>query len=176
MQGIEHVEPALKNLIEELNPDIFIVDISLVKAKVTVLSILLDTDEGITIDECARISRALNHYLEEEDPFNFHFRLEVSSPGVGRPLKVRRQYHKNVGRKLKVTTLEGELLKGKLLATDDTGITLQPAPKKRPKGRPDRKGGNSKKNKAAARNAEESPTVAIPFELIKEAKVEISFD
>lgn len=159
-QGLEQVEEYIREVIEEHHPDVFIVEIALHRGSRNVLSIWVDTDAGIMIDECARISRRLNQYFEESSPFNFPFRLEVSSPGVGKPLRLLRQYHKNVGRKLKVVLENGEVVKGKLEVVAEDQITLRPKPKKK-----------KKKNEEAA-----PELVEVPFENIKEAKVEISFD
>ena len=158
-QGLEQVENYIREVIAEHHPDVFVVEIALHRGNRSVLSIWVDTDEGIMIDECARISRRLNQYFEESSPFNFPFNLEVSSPGVGRPLRLMRQYHKNVGRKLKVVLENGDVVKGKLEIVEEDRITLRPKPKKK------------KKEEAAA-----PETVEVPFDTIKEAKVEISFD
>lgn len=160
MQGFDEVEQHLRGIVAEHYPDVFIVEVSLAKGPSSVLSFWIDTDEGITIDLCARISRKLSAWLEENDPFDFPFNLEVSSPGIGRPIKVRRQYHKNVGRKLKVKTTEGRTHTGTLAAVDDEGITLAFDPKKKPK-----KSENS-----------ENTDIKVAFDAIQEAKVEISFD
>ncbi len=160
MQGHEKVESDIRKIIADFNSDVFIVDIFLNRGPQSVLSILVDTDPGINIDECAKISRQLNRYFEEENPWNFPFRLEVSSPGVNRPLVLHRQYIKNIGRKLKVFLEEGGTVKGKLESVDEEKIVLRPAPKK-------------KKKKGAP---EEPETIEISFDMIKEAKVEISFD
>ena len=159
MQKFDQVEKDLRSIIQKVNPNVFVVEYALHRGGNNVLSICVDTDQGITIDECARISRKMNVYFEEEDPFDFPFKLEVSSPGVGKPLKLHRQYHQNIGRKLKVTLLDGQNFKGKLELVDDEGIVLRPKPKKKKK------------------NAEPAPeTIRFEFEKIKEAKVEISFD
>lgn len=173
MQGHESVEADIRKLIEEHNPDIYIVDIKLKTSRRSVLSILLDTDEGITIDECARVSRRLNAYFEEEDPFSFPFELQVSSPGVGRPLVMRRQFRRHVGRKLKVRLTDDAEVKGRLQKVEEDVIVLELPPKKKKKG-----GKNAaKKNKEASPNgANDDNEITIGFDSIKEAKVEISFD
>jgi ribosome maturation factor RimP len=70
------------------------------------LEIYVDTDRGITIDICARLSRKLAEEVEIQpelqDLLPNRFRLDVSSPGLSRPLKLERQYRKNVGRLLRV--------------------------------------------------------------------------
>lgn len=164
MQGYESVEADIRKLIEEFNPEIFIVDIKLSVSSKSVLSILLDTDNGIGIRDIAGVSRKLNLYFEEEDPFSFAFNLQVGSPGVGNPLKIRRQYPRNLGRKLKVTLLDGNQVVGKLRGIHEEHIVLELPPQK-------------KKKKQASASAESDETEKIiTFDSIKEAKVEISFD
>lgn len=160
MQGLEAVEATLRELVEQHFPEVFVVEVALAVGPHSVLSFWIDTDEGINIDQCTRVSRKLNTWLEENDPFDFPFTLEVSSPGVGRPLKIKRQYFKNIGRKLKVKTTEGQTVAGKLIHADEEGITLAPDSKKKPK-----KTENS-----------ENTDIRVAFDAIKEAKVEISFD
>lgn len=160
MQGLETVENAVNAILEEHFEDVFVVEIALAKGPRNVLSIWIDTDEGINIDRCARVTRKLNAWFEENDPFDFPFLMEVSSPGVGKPLKILRQYHKNIGRKLKVITTKGEVFLGKLEAVDENSIQLLPEEKK--------------KSKKVAQS--ETILISLGFDVIREAKVEISFD
>jgi ribosome maturation factor RimP len=160
MQGYENVENAIRELIAELFPDVFIVEINLQRGPKNVLSIWIDTDEGITIDRVARIGRKINGWLEENDPFDFAFTIECSSPGLGRPLKILRQYHKNVGRKLKVKTTDGNSVVGKLESVSEEGIVLLPEAKTK-----------KKKNTQS-----ETTHISLAFDVIQEAKIEISFD
>jgi ribosome maturation factor RimP len=160
MQGFEEAEKTMRELVDANFPDVFVVELSFVRGPKSVLSFLVDTDEGITIDKCARISRKLSAWLEETDPFEFPFSLEVSSPGLSRGLKIPRQYSKNVGRRLKVKIIEGETVVGVLEEVSELGITLQPDPKKKPK---------------KSENIE-NPPLLIAFDVIQEAKIEISFD
>lgn len=88
----------------------------------------LDRMEGISIDDCVRISRALESRLDRarED-----FALEVSSPGLEAPFRVRQQYEKSLGKKLVVQLHEGENVTGKLLELKKDGFILEiPAAKK----------------------------------------------
>lgn len=77
------------------------------------LLVILDGDKGISIDDCAELSRNLSTALDETNLVDGAFILEVSTPGLDQPLKNRRQYVKNVGRnvkvKTKVNTVEGKL-------------------------------------------------------------------
>ncbi|UHG90194.1 ribosome maturation factor RimP [Spirosoma oryzicola] len=153
------------------NGQIYIVDVQVVgrqggRIKVT---ILLDSDAGITIDECADISRRLGLQMDESNFFGeAPFTLEVSSPGVDFPLTFPRQYIRNIGRNLAVLLTNGTTYKGKLESADDTGIVLIIEPEKKPK---------SKKKKEANLTVETpvSGPVSVPFEQIKKAVVEISF-
>lgn len=75
--------------------------------------VILDGDKGISIDDCAELSRNLSNSLDESNLVDGAFVLEVSTPGLDQPLKDRRQYVKNVGRNVKVKTkvnsVEGKL-------------------------------------------------------------------
>jgi len=129
----ENLEVLLTPLLED--GDCFLVDIITKPSKVSQkVSILVDSDEGITIQQCTSISRRLAKQLEELEIFSEAYTLEVSSPGLDQPLVLPRQYKKNVGRNLKVTLKNGEVLQGTLVEAMDEEITLQmPLPKKKPK-------------------------------------------
>ena len=67
-----------------------------------VVRVFVDADEGVNLDTCAQVSRQLGFLLETDDTIDGKYRLEVSTPGVDRPLADPRQYKKNVGRPLSV--------------------------------------------------------------------------
>ena len=99
-------------------------DIFLVKLTVSSsndINVLLDSDSGLTLSDCRSISRAIESSLDREDE---DFSLTVSSAGVGEPL-VLRQYKKNVGRKVRVTLIDGEIIEAKMVAADDKGVELE---------------------------------------------------
>ena len=129
----EHLEVLLNPMLDEDN--IFLVDIIIKPSKVSQkITILLDSDEGITIQECTSISRRLAKQLEELEVFSEAYTLEVSSPGLDQPLILLRQYLKNLGRTLKVTLKTGETVSGVLTEADEETVTLQlPEPKKKSK-------------------------------------------
>ena len=89
------------------------------------LIILVDGDEGISIQDCAAISRHVGFHLEEENTIEKAYNLEVSSPGVGEPLLLNRQYSKNIGRDLSVRLTDASVKEGKLLAVSDNDITIE---------------------------------------------------
>jgi ribosome maturation factor RimP len=105
--------------------DLFIVNInvseSAVKQKVTVV---VDGDQGVSIGQCAQLSRRLAKRLEEAFGEEISYTLEVTSPGADQPLVFPRQYKRHTGRKLKVTLQDGTEKTGALTEVTDTGITL----------------------------------------------------
>lgn len=89
----------------------------------------IDGLEGVSIDDCVGVSRHIESSLDREQE---DFELQVSSPGVNKPLRDRRQYVKNVGREVKVLTHDGRELKGELLSADDQlKLKLPPSKKKK---------------------------------------------
>ncbi len=117
----------IKAMAEESLPDndLFIVDISVsdsaVRPKILVLA---DGEQGITIDQCARISRRINAKIAEMFGEEMAYVLEVSSPGVDYPLTQPQQFKRNVGRSLKVKMQDGTEKTGKLEEVTETGINL----------------------------------------------------
>ena len=93
------------------------------------LQVFLDTDIGVTIDQCAEISRSLASEIDRENFIETSYRLEVSSPGIDKPLTLLRQYRKNVGRRFKVTFERAGLrstIVGPLSALEDDLLTFSP--------------------------------------------------
>jgi ribosome maturation factor RimP len=89
--------------------------------------LLVDKDGGVTLDECAEVSHALSAALEVDDALlgPGSYTLEVSSPGVSRPLTLPRHWRRNVGRRVRVERSDGSSLLGRVSAADDRGATLR---------------------------------------------------
>ena len=106
-------------------PQLFLVDLIVtgISGKQCVL-VLIDGETGLSIEMCSLISRKFSSRIEEEDLIEGAYNLEVSSPGVDRPLSLPRQYKKNIGRELKIETLEGEVFEGKLKEIEEQTIIL----------------------------------------------------
>jgi ribosome maturation factor RimP len=112
----------IEKLVEEhiSGTGLFLVAVKISAAgKITVLA---DTKEGITIDECASISRLIekNFNREEED-----YELQVSSPGLEMPFLVKQQYYKSEGKRIEVTDTEGMKYFGILRNVTDGGFELE---------------------------------------------------
>ena len=85
------------------------------------IQIVIDGDHGVALSECMRISRNIENNIDREV---YDFSLEVSTPDIAHPIKVKRQYVKNINRILKVTTAE-ENFEGTLAETTDDAIVLK---------------------------------------------------
>ncbi len=121
------LQKAIENYIITLlqkNEDVFLVDIKINPGND--IKIFVDADNGITIEKCIRINRALYKQIEEGSLFpNGDFALEVSSPGVDEPLKLNRQYQKNIGRTVEVCLNDETKKQGKLRSVNDTDISIE---------------------------------------------------
>ncbi len=109
----------------------FLVDVQVRLERAGVLlQIFVDTDKGITIDQCAQISRELRTFLEGQRTLgDTDFRLEISSPGMDKPLTMLRQYPKNVGRRFSIrfaSAPEPASLTGVLTQVAGDVLTFQP--------------------------------------------------
>lgn len=90
------------------------------------VKVFIDGDEGVTIQKCIALNRKLAKDFEENQVFPADdFSLEVSSPGLDEPLKLLRQYKKNIGRLVEVTLSDGTVKEGKLLAVHEDAIDIE---------------------------------------------------
>ncbi|MCC6816342.1 MAG: hypothetical protein IT267_08025 [Saprospiraceae bacterium] len=107
---------------EEGFRDCFVVDIVQGGKNIT---IFIDSDQSITYDICKSVSRYLEAILDEKLWFGDDYVLEVSSSGLSKPLKFPRQYIKNIGRDLKIQTIEGNLYEGKITNADNETVKIE---------------------------------------------------
>lgn len=117
----------IASVVEENLPDesTFLVDI-IIKGTNTgkKVLILIDGDQGVSIDACANISRVVGNNLEENDMIENAYKLEVSSPGLDHPLASVRQYRKNIGRRVRVTLNDEKEAIGELLKVEEDKILI----------------------------------------------------
>lgn len=111
----------LKRVIEPLleKENLFLVEVSVSPDNRVVVT--LDGDKGVSIDSCVNISRAIESAFDRDKE---DFELEVTSAGLGQPLKLPRQYQKYLGKELEVVLKSGEKLTGTLQNADESGFTL----------------------------------------------------
>ena len=120
------VEKRVIALVEEKiadRPELFLVEVKMLPNNKLIIHV--DGDEGISIQDCAAISRHVGFHLEEENVLEKAYNLEVSSPGVGEPLKLTRQYTKNIGREVSVRLANGDKIEGELLSVDEGAIVIE---------------------------------------------------
>ena len=105
-------------------PGLFLVE---VKIKPTNnIKVFIDGDQGVSIEKLVHYNRRLYKEIEEDRMFpNGDFSLEVSSPGLDEPLKLHRQYLKNIGRSVEVITADGMRKEGKLISATEQAIVLE---------------------------------------------------
>ncbi|MDX2304534.1 MAG: ribosome maturation factor RimP [Microscillaceae bacterium] len=152
----EKIKTLLANFLEE---EFFLVGLEYRdKRPKTKLLVWVDGDQGISIDTCAEISRYLSDEIENQNLITSSFVLEVSSPGVDAPLKLLRQYTKNIGRKLKIITKDGKEEIGILTAIEPEAIIIE------------------KKTRNKNPKPEEKQSYTIALTDIQEAKVMVSFN
>ena len=89
------------------------------------LDVFIDSDSGVTFEKCQKISRYLEAVLDEEGWIGEKYVLEVSSPGISRPLRLWRQYKKNTGRNIEVTLQDGSKKEGILSEVQEDLILLE---------------------------------------------------
>ncbi|MBS1762219.1 MAG: ribosome maturation factor [Bacteroidetes bacterium] len=151
MNKEEQIQEFLNPLLED---DTFLVEIRI--KPTNNVKVYLDADNGLAIERCIKINRALYKKLEEAAIFpDGDFSLEVSSPGVGEPLKTLRQYKKNVGRDVEVFLKDDSVIAGKLIDVNEGFLTLEVV---------------EGKNKKAVKTTPE-----VPFENIVKTIVQIKF-
>lgn len=131
------------------NTDIFIVDLKI--GKDNKISLVVDGDNGVKIQDCINISRAIEGNLDREVE---DFELNVMSFGVGEPLVMKRQYIKNVSRGIHVLTIDGKEIEGQLLMANEEEISVRPDMKKK---------------------KEKIQDISIAYQDIKEARIIVSF-
>lgn len=150
----KHIEDIAKEALKETK--IFLVDV--IVSRSNMIQVFIDHNDGISLDDCAGIHRSIEDQLDREQE---DFELQVSSPGLGQPIRVFPQYIKALGQKLEITLLDGDLIKGNLLeakpavADKAAELTIRRAGTKR-------------------KPAPEEPVV-IQVNQVKTARVEIDF-
>lgn len=107
-------------------PEHFIVDVLYnERQRPARLMVIVDGDNGVTIDACAELSRKLSAMLDERNIIDHAYTLEVSTPGLDHPLKLKRQYFKNAGRQFKVHLKDKTIVQGKLEEVSDERLTIR---------------------------------------------------
>lgn len=91
-----------------------------------ILRIFVDRPTGVTIDDCAKVSRSLGARLDLEDVIPSAYNIEVSSPGLDRPLKTTRDFERNLGHLVRINRPKGAPVIGRLKAVTEDSLVLSP--------------------------------------------------
>lgn len=125
-----------------------------------ILDLFIDSERGVTLELCSAISRALNDASATDKFLGNVYTLDVSSPGVDRPLKFNWQYNKHVGRLMNITLHDGSQLRGRLASVDEIAVVLDLIKGNKKRGMP---------------NSTPAESRIIPFSDIDKALVEVEF-
>jgi ribosome maturation factor RimP len=128
---MDSFEEKIRHLIEPICEEeaIYLYSVSVHhESRRQVIKIIADTDSGITLNQCQQLSKKVSDVFYRKDLFQKDYRLEVSSPGINKPLVKPFEFRRNIGRVLKVNYREGEETKsivGELVSFDDELITIR---------------------------------------------------
>ncbi len=142
---------------DEAFADCFTVDIDLKPGQK--LYVFIDSDSGFTFERCQKISRFLESHLDSNGWLGEKYLLEVSSPGIDRPLKFPRQYVKNIGRNLSVTLIDKTQQSGSIIAADELQVTLA----------------NTVVEREGKKKKEVTVETPIPYDQIEKAVIQLGF-
>ena len=118
---MELIEPS----IEKLGFDLVELKLARFKNNNTV-RIFVDSDDGVNLDDCARISKAIDVVLEDNDIFGNGYTIEVSSPGLDRPLQTGKEFNRRIGEKVQIQFHQDDQssIEGEITGADDLSVEL----------------------------------------------------
>jgi ribosome maturation factor RimP len=152
MKLIEEVERELTELVTGEGLELLATEIQGSGPRM-VLRLVVDGPDGVTLDQCAEVSRQASALLDVEDPIRHTYTLQVSSPGLDRKLYRREDYARYVGRQVKVrmepSFRDHRIVVGELLGLDGDQLRLR---------------------------AESGDEVALPYDLVLEARLEVDWN
>jgi ribosome maturation factor RimP len=151
----EITEELVEPILEKMNLEL--VDVEFVKeGKSWFLRVFIDKEGGVDIEECGKVSEELSEKLDEVEPIADPYYLEVSSPGVERPLKTKEAFAKSVGKNVNIKLyqpLDGQKeLEGKLISFEEDIAKIEFKEKTRKK------------------------MIEIPYDKIAKARLAVTFD
>ena len=129
--GIEELKDKIRAIIEpvinSLGIELDDIEFDRMRSK-ALMRVFIDKEEGVRIDDCERVSREIESVLDVEDPIPYAYVLEVSSPGLDRPLRKPADYKRFTGKTIRAVTIEPvgkeTFFIGKLIEADDNGIVI----------------------------------------------------
>ena len=123
MEAVEEIRKIAEGKLKDSSQ--FVVDVIVSsKRKPQKVTVVVDGDAGISIDDCADISREVSKVLDDSTVLTDAYILEVTTPGLDQPLKLHRQYKKNIGRRMRIKLFD-KIVEGKLVGVSDSGVTIE---------------------------------------------------
>lgn len=120
MDLINHIKQIVEKILKP-ERDLYAVELNVIRDGR--IRLVLDSDKKLSLSECMRIHKQLELQMEHLDS-ELNYSIEVTSVGIGTSLKLKRQYHKRLGRQLSVITNQNQNVKGKLVRVDDKEIEI----------------------------------------------------
>lgn len=152
-EHIKQIEALVKTMLND-EPQYYLVQVRI--KPTNNLKVFIDGDQGISIERCVQFNRKLYKVIEEKGFYpDGNFSLELSSPGVDEPLRLHRQYTKNIGRFIEIIFIDGTKKEGKLVQVAESDIIIETT--------------EGKGKKVVAQQ------LVIPFNNIKTTTVQIKF-
>jgi ribosome maturation factor RimP len=132
MSSLEQIKEKVMGLANEataiLNVELFDVELKGQRGRM-MLRVIIDRDTGVSIKDCEAVSRQLTALLDIEDPIPGSYTLEVTSPGLDRPLRTKEEFEKYLGKKVRVTSkkkiADQAFFVGHIFSVGDDRIVLQ---------------------------------------------------
>jgi ribosome maturation factor RimP len=115
----------VERFLEATREGFYLVDVNWNK-KTHKLEVFIDSDGGVTLRDCQQLSRELEKEFDENQMLGENYILDVSSPGIDRPLKLKRQYVQNIGRIVRVELQDGGEIIGRLEKVEEDQIGVRP--------------------------------------------------
>jgi len=137
--------------------DCFLIELNVLPNKR--VEVFIDSDDVVTFEKCKQLSRIVEAEIEEKGWFGENYTLDVSSAGVGRPLKNPRQYIKNIGRKVEIRLADKQKISGELSAVEGDTLSIK----------------RIVKRKEGKKNIQEEVVDKVNIAEMEEIKVKISF-
>lgn len=137
--------------------DCFLIELNVLSNKK--IEVFIDSDEIVTFEKCKQLSRIVEAEIEENGWFGEKYTLDISSAGIGRPLKNPRQYKKNIGRKVDIKLTDDQKLSGELTDVQEGKLFIK----------------HIVKRKEGKKNVKDELVQEINIAELEEIKVKISF-
>jgi ribosome maturation factor RimP len=118
---VELIEP----VIEENDFDLVELKLSHFKQSNTI-RLFVDSDNGVKLEDCAKLSKAIDVILEDNNMFRSGYTIEVSSPGLDRPLQTRKEFKRRIGKQVQILFNQADQspIEGELTGVDDLSVEL----------------------------------------------------